>query len=182
MSKDALLFNKVAGGVLAAGLVAMGLGVLSHTLYNPKELEENAYEIFEGGEATAEAEPAEATEDAVVMISDMLADADVEKGAKLTKKCASCHTFEEGGANKLGPNLYNVVERVVASIDGFGYSGAMAEHGGVWGYEELSQFLTKPKEYVPGTKMGFNGLSDAGDRANLIAYLRTLSANPVPLP
>lgn len=182
MSKDALLFNKVAGGVLAAGLVAMGLGALSHALYSPDELEKNAYTISEGGEmAASESAPAEA-EVAVVMISDMLAAADLVKGAKLTKKCASCHTFDEGGANKIGPNLYNIVGRDIGQIEGFSFSANMASHGGTWGFEELSQFLTKPKDFVKGTKMSFAGLKKPADRVNLIAYIRTLSANPVALP
>ncbi len=181
MSKDALLLNKVAGGVLAAGLIAMGLGTLSHALYNPETLEQNAYTIAEGGETTASAAPA-AVEEVVVVIADMLGTADIAKGAKLTKKCASCHTFDDGGADKLGPNLYNIIGDTIGGQSSYSYSSAMAAKGGNWGFEELSQFLTKPKDYVSGTKMQFAGLKKPADRANLIAYLRTLSANPVPLP
>ena len=182
MSKDALLFNKVAGGVIAAGLLAFGLGALSHALYNPQKLEKNAYTISEGGDTTASAAVPVAEEVSVVMISDMMGAADIVKGAKLFKKCASCHTSEQGGADKLGPHLYDIVGRDIGGADGFSYSAAMAEKGGTWGYEELSQFLTKPKDYINGTKMAFGGLKKPADRANLVGYLRTLSANPVPLP
>lgn len=180
MSKDVLLVNKIAGGVLAAGLIAMSLGSLSHMLYDTHELEQNAYTISEGGEVTTAA-PVVA-EVSVVMISDMLGAADVAKGVKVAKKCGSCHSFDEGGAQKTGPNLYDILGRDVASVDGFSYSSDMSDQGGVWGFEELSQFLTKPKKYIAGTKMTFAGLKKPADRANLIAYLRTLSANPVTLP
>jgi len=111
-----------------------------------------------------------------------LASADIAAGQALSKKCTACHVFDKGGPNKVGPNLYNVVNRDVASVADFKYSGALTDHGGAWSYEELNGFLYKPKAWVSGTKMNYAGLSKAEDRANIIAWLRTLSDNPTPLP
>ena len=95
---------------------------------------------------------------------------------------APCHNYEKGNANKVGPNLWNIINRPKASVDGFAYSKALLDIGGKWTYEELSEFLYKPKQYVEGTKMNFSGLKKAEDRANLILFLRDHSDNPVPLP
>ena len=112
----------------------------------------------------------------------LLASASLEKGEKTYKKCGSCHSYTKEGKNKVGPNLWNIVNRPKANVDGFAYSSALAEFGGVWGYEELSKFLYKPKDYIKGTKMNFAGLKKAEDRANLILFMREQSDNPVPLP
>ena len=115
-------------------------------------------------------------------ISPLLMNASLEKGKKLFKKCGSCHNYEKGSANKVGPNLWNIINRPKASVNGFAYSKALVDIGGKWTYEELSEFLYKPKQYAEGTKMNFSGLKKAEDRANLIFFLRDHSDNPVPLP
>ena len=118
-------------------------------------------------------------------IAPLLADADVAAGEAVFKKCQACHTDDKGGANKVGPNLWGVVNRPVASHEGFKYSSAMqafAEGGTVWDYEHLNAFTHKPKDLVPGTAMGFAGLKKVEDRANLVAYLRTMADTPEPLP
>ena len=115
-------------------------------------------------------------------VNALLADADIAAGEKLIRKCTACHSIDQGGANKVGPNLWNVVGAPKAGHDGFSYSRALTALDGAWTYEDLNQFLAKPKAFAPGTKMGFAGLKDVGDRANLIAFLRTLSAAPQPLP
>ena len=98
------------------------------------------------------------------------------------KKCRACHTNEKGAGHRVGPDLWNIVNRPKGHAPGFSYSEAMAAKGGEWTYEDLDHFLRKPKDFVPGTKMGFAGLKKAKDRAAVIAYLRTLSDSPVPLP
>ena len=108
------------------------------------------------------------------MLDELLASADLEQGAKVFKKCAACHKLE-AGANGVGPHLYAVVGRAVGSVDGFGYSGSLEAVAETWSPENLDGFLTKPSKYAPGTKMSFNGLSKPEDRANLIAYLATIS-------
>ena len=111
-----------------------------------------------------------------------LAAGDADKGAKIYKKCKACHTLDEGGKNKVGPNLWNIVGAAKARSAGFGYSSAMRSKGGTWTYEDLSAFLEGPRAYLKGTKMAFAGVKKARDRANLIAFLRSLSASPAPLP
>jgi cytochrome c len=107
--------------------------------------------------------------------------ADLAKGEKFTRKCIGCHTFDAGGANKTGPNLYDLVNSDIGSRD-FSYSSAMAAFPGNWDYATLNEFLYNPKSYISGTKMSYKGIKKDEDRANLIAYMRTLSAAPVPLP
>ncbi len=174
--------NKIAAAVLSAGVVAMLSGFVAELLYHPHvELEENAYVV---AAADGGAEPmAAAEEPALEPIGPMLAAADPASGEKVAKKCAACHSFDEGGPNKVGPNLYDIVNRPIAGHDGFNYSDALAEMSGdTWTYEHLNAFLHKPKDFAPGTKMSFAGLNKDGDRADLVAWLRTLSGSPAPLP
>ena len=112
----------------------------------------------------------------------MLINASLESGQKLFKKCGTCHNYEKGSANKVGPNLWNIINRPKAGIEGFAYSKALAGLGGEWSYEEIAEFLYKPKKYVKGTKMNFIGLKKTQDRANLVLFLREQSDNPIPLP
>jgi cytochrome c len=172
--------NKIFAAILTAGIIGVGAGVFSNILYHPHELEEPVYRVEaaaggEGGEAEA---PAEAQP-----IGVLLAAASVESGEKAAKKCAACHSFDKGGANKVGPNLYGVVNRPIAGHEGFSYSEALtAKNGEVWDYEHLNQFLISPKTYAPGTKMSFAGISKDAERADVIAYLRSLADEPAPLP
>jgi cytochrome c len=109
--------------------------------------------------------------------------ASVENGEKAAKKCAACHSFDPGGANKVGPGLWDVVNRPIASHEGFAYSPALTEKSAdKWDYDHLNNFLTSPKGYAPGTKMSFAGISKEAERADVIAYLRSLAENPAPLP
>ena len=123
----------------------------------------------------------DATEAAASGLLALVASGDVGKGEKVSKKCKACHVFDEGGKNKLGPALWGIVGSDIASRDGFNYSGALSELEGNWTYEALDQFLAAPKSYVPGTKMVFAGVKKDQDRADLLAYLRTLDAEPAPL-
>ncbi|MEX1108167.1 MAG: cytochrome c family protein [Dongiaceae bacterium] len=168
--------NKIAGAILVAGLVALSSGIIADFLVKPQHGVEHAIEIPAGEPAApADAEP-------VGSIAPLMAAADPAAGQTVAKKCLTCHTFEQGGANKVGPNLWNVLGGPVAHMADFKYSPAMAEHGGIWGYEEINAFVASPRTHVPGTKMAFVGINKIEDRADLLAYLRTLSDNPQPLP
>ena len=112
----------------------------------------------------------------------LLAAANVDKGKKVAKKCVACHSFKNGGKNKVGPNLYDIMGKDRAKVPGFSNSSAIKTMGGKWGFEDMNAFLKKPKKFMPGTKMSFSGLKKSGDRAAIILYLRSFSDSPVTLP
>ena len=177
---DELRFNKVFAGFLFAGLLIMAGIQIAHVLVPEQQLAENAY-VIEVPEATelAEAAPKDTGPEPILAL---LASADVAAGAKLAKKCTACHVFEAGGANKVGPALWSIVNQAKGSVDGFAYSSALAGFGGNWDYQSLNAFLTKPKAYISGTKMNFAGLKKPQDRANMVAWLRTMADSEAPLP
>ncbi|MEO0391613.1 MAG: cytochrome c family protein [Pseudomonadota bacterium] len=174
---DSNEFNKVFAAVLTAGLVAMMASFISRKIVHPEKPTETALAIDGVEAAVIDAGPT-----GPEPILAMLSTADVSAGEALSRACVACHSFNQGGPNKVGPNLYDIVDASVAHLDNYSYSTAMAEWGGNWTYESLNKFFYKPREYMPGTKMNYAGLRDAEDRANLIAYLRTLAASPAALP
>ena len=179
---DSLEINKIIAAVLTTGIVAMFSGFVASSVVDPEELEEPVYLVAGAAieEAVEEVLPEEAPAETVVAL---LAAADAAAGQAVAKKCKACHTFDQGGANRLGPNLWGIVNRQIAGVAGFNYSPALQGlSGGEWTFEDLDAFLTKPKDYAKGTKMSFGGLKKPKDRANLIAYLRSLSDSPAALP
>lgn len=180
---DAFRFNQVAMVVLGTAFVLFALTILSESLFHGEAPEQPGFEIaaLEGESGGGEAADAGPAYDPV---EPLLASADPAAGETVFKKCASCHTSEKGGANKVGPNLYGVVGGPIASKGDFKYSAALTEFGAgkTWTYEELNGFLFKPKAHVKGTAMGFAGLKKTDDRANLLSWLRTQSDSPAPLP
>lgn len=176
--------NKIFAAILVAGIIAMMSGffaklVISEGGHGAHAEEKFAYEVasMEGGAPAAAKGPV-----GPEPIAALMQDADLERGEKLTKVCSSCHSFDKGGRDLTGPNLWNIVGRAKASHGGFAYSDAMTEKGGDWDYDALNEFLWKPKKAVPGTKMNYIGMRKPADRAAIIAWLRAQSDNPPPLP
>ncbi len=177
-----LEINKMVAALLTTGIVAGFSAFLAGVIMHPPELEEPSYVV---AGAVSEDEPAAGAEgDAPADdMAAMMASAEEAAGEKVAKKCSSCHTFDQGGANKIGPNLWNVVNRPIAGVGDFGYSDALTGMASdSWSYDSLNAFLKKPKDFAPGTKMSFAGLKKPEDRANLILYLRSQSDSPAPLP
>ena len=169
-------FNTIAGWVLGAGIVALGASLFTGEVFKAERPEQMGYPI-EGVEVESEGGEAEQP------IAFFLASADAAAGEQVFKKCAACHTADQGGASGLGPNLWATMGKPVAHVAGFAYSDALKSHGGSWDWETMSAWLKSPRDFAPGTKMTFAGLSKPEDRANLMVWLNSQGSNlPIPAP
>ncbi|MFA1622497.1 cytochrome c family protein [Rhizobium mongolense] len=177
--------NMGVGALLGTIFVLMSVSIASEGIFHSEAPEKEGFAIV-AAEAPAAGGGEAAPAAAVVPIAKLLASADAKAGETVFKKCQSCHDATKGGPNKVGPNLYGLVDRPVASHEGFAYSSPMKDFskGGSekWTFDHLNHFLLAPKKQVPGTAMGFAGLPKEQDRANVILYLHTLADAPVPLP
>lgn len=178
-----LKVNSIAGAVLASVLGVMGVGVLADSVVHSSYPEKAGFlpevTLDTGGGSSAPSGPP----DFGVLFADQAQlDELVARGERVMAQCRSCHTFDAGGANGIGPNLHDAFGRAVASHGGFEYSEGMQAHGGNWDYLALNDFLTSPATVVRGTKMAFAGLRNEQERVAMIAYLRSISPNSVPLP
>ena len=169
--------NKIVASVLLAGLIAMLSGTFAKIAYYPEEAEERGYQVEVAEDSSDKAE-----EEEEINIAAMILNASVDAGKKVARKCVACHSFEKGGANKVGPNLWNLLGDEFAHKDDFSYSKVFKELEGKWDYENLWAFLNNPKGWAPGTKMAFVGLRKPEDLANMIKYMRSLSDEPIALP
>jgi cytochrome c len=167
--------NTIAGWVLAGGIVALGLSIVTGMYFHPEAPEKEGFAIV--AEAAGEAGVA------VVPIATLLATADIAKGEAVFKKCTACHSIAQGGANSIGPNLWAALGKSHGHVAGFAYSDALKSVPGNWDWEGMDKWLANPKKYAPGTKMTFAGLGNPEERANLILYLNAQGSNlPLPTP
>ncbi|RGP41384.1 Cytochrome c like protein [Altererythrobacter insulae] len=168
-------FNTAAGWVLFAGIIGLGAAVFSSKYFHadkPERPDTLGY-VIEG----VELEDAGAA--AVVPLGNLLVDATAEAGERVFAKCSACHTIEQGGANGIGPNLYEVMGATIGNhVPGYAYSPALMEKGGSWTWEDMDAWLKNPRGYADGTKMSFAGLSDPEDRANVMVYMESFGGAP----
>ncbi len=178
MSGNGLELNKIAAAVLLAGVIAMVSGITAEKLYAAGEehgAEAKRGYTIAGAETAAPAGGAAPAEEKPVDIAPLMAKADAKAGEAIVKKCTSCHTFDKGGKNGVGPNQFGLVGSHFAHAEGYAYSPALvAMKDKKWTEQALSDFLANPKKYIAGNKMSFAGIKDPQERANLIAYLKTL--------
>lgn len=169
---DGFEFNKIAASILVAGIVVMLVSNIADILYQPDKEFKRGYQVEVSEGASHSSSVKEKPE--VLDIATLMSNADVARGKADIKKCSICHTFDNGGKNKIGPNLWGIVGAKKAHRSDFSYSKALASKGGIWNAEELLKFIHGPRKYLPGTKMAFAGYKKPQDAADVVAYLETL--------
>lgn len=182
---DGFELNKIAGAVLGSLLAVLGVNRITGYIYAPHEPESKAYVIEGVDEAHAATTTAAADAAPAVPLATLLAAATPEAGERVSKQCISCHSFEKGGPNKTGPNLWGIIGARFGHLDGYGYSKAFKDAhdaGRVWNFEELDQYLENPKKFMPGNKMSFAGLRRPEQRADMLIFLRQHMDSPAALP
>ena len=199
-----LELNKIAAAVLTAGVVALGTGFVGNLLIQPNAPQEPVYKVAlkedtgggggggstgggsgdggSGSSGSGSSGSGDGGEEQAPSLATLLADASASSGEQASRVCAACHSFNEGGPHKVGPNLYNVVGKDIASAEGFNYSQALKDKEGGWTYEKLAGYLENPNGWAPGNNMSYQGIKDPNKLANVIAYLRQQSDNPPSLP
>ena len=175
---DGFEINKIIAAVLATVLIVFSINKFGDILFHAEKPQQSAYKV-EKVEATLASSSSGETK---VEINELLAMGDIEHGKKVFKKCSACHMIAVGGKNMIGPNLWSVLGRTTAAVEGYKYSKALAAYGKTWTFEEMNGFLIKPSAHIKGTKMAFAGLKKEKDRASVILYMNSQSDNPLPNP
>ena len=178
---DSFELNKIIAAILMVALLIIGLNKVADGIFHVEKPEKPGYKIEVVAQSTTSSSGTEEkTEE--IDIAALMAMGDIDHGKKVFKKCAACHSIAQGGGNKIGPKLYNIVGRATGSISDYKYSKALASYGKEWTFEELNSFLIKPSTWIKGNKMGFAGLKKDEDRASVILYLNQNSDGPKELP
>ena len=174
--------NKIIAAVLLTALIVIGINKFADSVFYVEKPKQSAYKVEGVEQASSAGTTVEIKEVVQLNIKEILALGDAVHGKKVFKKCSACHIVAKGGKNLIGPALYGVVGRPVASVEGYAYSTALKAHEKNWSFEELNAFLLKPKSYIKGTKMAYAGLRKDKDRASVILYLNSQSDNSLPRP
>ena len=174
---DSFEINKIITAILVTVLVVFGISKIADTIFEVKKPDVKGYKVEINSSSKTEK-----SAESQIDINALLAMGDVEHGKKVFKKCAACHSVNQGGGNKIGPKLWNVMFRPVGAVTDYKYSKALIAHGKVWSYKEMNSYLIKPQAHIKGTKMAFAGLKKEKDRASVILYMNSMSDNPLPKP
>ncbi len=178
---DSFELNKIVAAILLVALLVIGIGKLSEVIFYVDKPETPSY-VVDIDQTSIKTVSIEEQAEEKIDIAALMTLGDVASGEKIFKKCAACHSIVKGGANNIGPALYNVVGRQVGGVSDYKYSKALAAYEKQWTFEELNGFLIKPTKWIKGTKMAYAGLRKEKDRASVIKYLNQNSDNPLPLP
>ncbi|MDC3257521.1 cytochrome c family protein [Candidatus Pelagibacter sp.] len=178
---DSFELNKIIAAVLLVALLVIGISKISNVIFYVEKPEKPGYAVEIEQVSSASSSSTEKVEEEI-NITMLMAMGDIASGEKIFKKCAACHSIVKDGKNKIGPALWNVVNRKVGGVSDYKYSKALADYDKEWNFEELNGFLIKPAKWIKGTKMAYAGLRKEKDRASIIKYLNQNSDSPVPLP
>ena len=173
--------NKIIASIILAVILVLGINKITNIIFYVEKPEQSAYQVASVSTTVTTESTSTSSNTSSGEIMALLATASVADGKKIFKKCAACHSIAKSGGNKIGPALWGVLGRQAGSVSDYKYSKTMATHGKPWTFEEMNSFLTKPKDWIKGTKMSFVGLKSEKDRAAVILYLNENTDSPLPL-
>ena len=173
--------NKIIVSIILAVILVLGINKITNIIFYVEKPEQSAYQVASVSTTVTTESTSTSSNTSSGEIMALLAMASVADGEKIFKKCAACHSIAKSGGNKIGPALWGVLGRQAGSVSDYKYSKTMATHGKPWTFEEMNSFLTKPKDWIKGTKMSFVGLKSEKDRAAVILYMNENTDSPLPL-
>ena len=173
--------NKIIASIILAIILVLGINKITDIIFYVEKPEKSAYQVANVSTTTTTETTSTSSNVGSGEIMALLVSANVTDGEKIFKKCVACHSITKGGSNKIGPALWGVLGKQAGSASDYKYSKAMAAHGKPWSFEEINGFLTKPKDWIKGTKMSFVGLKSPTDRAAVILYMNEKTDSPLPL-